>query len=156
MKPAGRHYVYSLADPQSGEVFYIGKGQGKRAWQHEVNTRRGTEKNHLKAQRIRQILSAGLSVDVEVIASFDTAAEALALERALIERLGEGLTNIAGGRQCRLTVGLAFAESTLQRVIPREVYALTASPTELLLYDYLVSGLKVQINIFRFRLGHVS
>jgi hypothetical protein len=29
-------YVYLLRDPRTGEIFYIGKGRGDRAFQHEA------------------------------------------------------------------------------------------------------------------------
>lgn len=148
------HYVYMLVDPRDDTVFYVGKGQGTRAWHHERNVRTGTERNAAKALRIGEILEASLTVGVEIVASFDNAADALDLERDLIRSLKDGLTNIANGSQCRLRAGLAFARHSLSRVVPREVYARDASPTDLLLYDYLVSSMRVQVNILEFQIAH--
>jgi hypothetical protein len=36
-------YVYELIDPRDGKVFYVGKGKGERAWQHEIDVRRGDQ-----------------------------------------------------------------------------------------------------------------
>jgi len=50
-------YVYALKDPQLNPAipFYIGKGAGTRAWDHELRADESA-----KGERIRQIQTAGL------------------------------------------------------------------------------------------------
>jgi hypothetical protein len=50
-------YVYALKDPRSNPAlpFYIGKGAGTRAWEHEVRVDQSA-----KDDRIRQIHAANL------------------------------------------------------------------------------------------------
>ena len=33
-----KYYVYLLSDPKTGEIFYIGKGQGNRVFSHLKDT----------------------------------------------------------------------------------------------------------------------
>lgn len=157
MKLAAGHYVYMLLDPRNGEVFYIGKGQGNRALHHARDVRTGREKNAAKALRISEIHAEGREVEVEVLASFEDAADAFDLERLLISDLKAGLTNIANGSrapQCRLRAGLALAQSRLARMPSRDEFALSASPLDLLLYDYVRSALRVQVSVFQHRLDY--
>lgn len=94
----GRYYVYRLIDPVTGRQFYVGKGQGKRAWHHEANVRAGKlDHNPRKVELIANILSLGLSVEVEIIQRFNDADDALDLEWRLI-REDPSLTNDVSGR----------------------------------------------------------
>lgn len=58
-------YVYTLADPRDGAVFYVGKGKGNRAWQHEAGVRNGRpDGNARKGQLIREVLVARLDKEI--------------------------------------------------------------------------------------------
>lgn len=94
--PAGRWYVYVLADPEDGSIFYVGKGSGERMHWHERNSCR--DRNTVKAERINRILERGGRVLCRVVESFSAEDDAFALECSLILSLRHtGLTNIAGG-----------------------------------------------------------
>ena len=96
--PAGP-YVYALVDPRDGAVFYVGKGKGRRMFEHERESKRGDKyvTNAEKRARIDAILSAGLRVTHRVIARYDSEADAFNAERVLIANL-PGLTNRSRGR----------------------------------------------------------
>src|ERR1039458_5544413 len=82
------HYVYVHKRPD-GHVFYVGKGQGRRAY----STDRGALWEHYVKTRC-----AGTH-DVEIVAYFSTEEEALAHEDALIRKFGSQLLNcISNGR----------------------------------------------------------
>jgi hypothetical protein len=90
-------YVYRLCDPRTNAPFYVGKGQGRRAWQHEAEFRRGAKgSNSKKVAVIADIVSAGLNVLIEIVASYEREADALDHEYRLVDADGT-LTNIAQG-----------------------------------------------------------
>jgi hypothetical protein len=93
------HYVYQLIDPRDAQVFYVGKGQGARAWKHEKRVRAGDTvgDNIKKVARIQEVIGSGFRVLVAIVGRFDKEREALALEAALIGQL-PNLTN--GGTMC--------------------------------------------------------
>jgi hypothetical protein len=70
-------YVYALKDPRSSPAcpFYIGKGAGTRAWEHEVRIDDST-----KGERIRQIQAVGLDVLTVKLVEGLSEAEALRIE----------------------------------------------------------------------------
>jgi hypothetical protein len=91
-----KFYVYQLVDPRSDEVFYVGKGCGRRSNDHERDARRGVESD--KCERIRDILAAGHKVAIVVVSRHADEQSAYAAERALIEKIGlENLTNVLPG-----------------------------------------------------------
>jgi hypothetical protein len=77
------YYVYVLMDSSSKRVFYVGKGQGERIFQHTNEVKRGTveTENQKEIQRIEQ---SGSSVSKLVIGRFDTDKEAFVVESILI------------------------------------------------------------------------
>lgn len=87
------YYVYTLADPRTGEVFYVGKGQGRRAYQHAAEARRNSAGNKERLRIIREILAAGLLPSVVFLASYESEDEAIEHEaREIAARTG--LTNM--------------------------------------------------------------
>lgn len=62
------NYVYQLADPRDGSVFYIGRGRRDRILAHEKEASKGL--NTRKCQRIRAIWAAGLNIERRIIGLF--------------------------------------------------------------------------------------
>lgn len=91
-------YVYVLIDPRDEQVFYVGKGQEDRVFQHENDVRRGAERT-AKEKKISDILNSGQEVKKVVVGRFDTSEEAHSVEGILIHWMygKENLTNIASG-----------------------------------------------------------
>jgi len=78
------YYVYALKDPtlSPAKPFYIGKGTGNRAWEHEIKpdtTRKG--------KRIKIIHSTGQNVLVSILVENLSEIEAIKLEAELISAL---------------------------------------------------------------------
>lgn len=84
-------YVYALA--YEGKVFYVGKGRGRRMFQHVLEALSGG--HGPKCDRIRSIFSSGGEIEYRVIGEYETDAEAYVAERQFIAQGGE-LTNVAG------------------------------------------------------------
>jgi uncharacterized protein len=83
MKGAGVFYVYALKDPRSGRPFYIGKGTGIRAWEHELRTDQSA-----KGKLIREIQAAGFEVLTVKLVEALSEADALRVESELISAFG--------------------------------------------------------------------
>lgn len=96
MKPPTRPYVYALVDPRDGAVFYIGKGTGRRMFQHQLDAKRGRGAETPKRQRLIEILGAGMTVETRVLGEFTSERAAYAAERRLIAE-HKGLTNTHPG-----------------------------------------------------------
>lgn len=102
-------HVYALVDSLSGSVFYVGKGHGRRMFNHEADARRG--KPGAKCDKIREIISSGGSVEYRVLAVFNTDSEAFEAEKMFIADYAN-LTNItAGGGGCAATGGAAVVNA---------------------------------------------
>ena len=88
-------YVYELRD-ESGRPFYVGKGSGRRMWQHEINARAG-RRSHLCA-KLRKMQARGQQVKRVMVFLSPNEAEAFAEEKRLIAYYGrENLTNQTDG-----------------------------------------------------------
>lgn len=93
-------YVYTLTDPRCCSVFYVGKGKGKRAYQHTTYERAGKARyNPRKSQRIADILACGLEPTVTIVERYDIEQDAIDHEAELIATM-EGLTNILSSGWC--------------------------------------------------------
>ena len=98
------YYVYVHKDCASGEVFYVGKGHGQRAW--------NTKSRNSKWESKVKLLSDGWQV--EIVQDDLSENEAFDLEISLIEKyggpqaLGCKLTNEALGGESSLEINLGF------------------------------------------------
>lgn len=95
-----RFYVYTLSDSRTGEVFYVGKGTGKRASHHTRNYALERGKNKHKINKINKIRRNGGTVIASRVKDNITEDRAFELEKFLIEEIGfDDLTNMTkGGR----------------------------------------------------------
>ena len=90
------YYVYNLIDPRNGSVFYVGKGTGNRANQHQQCVIRNREKYSRteKEKLICEILDSGLSVKVVITDRFSNERDAIYEEELQIMHFGiDNLTN---------------------------------------------------------------
>lgn len=91
-----KYYVYLLVDPRNGLPFYVGKGKGDRCKHHKREALEG--RRGARYAVIREILIAGLQVEIRKVKWFDDRREALEYETSLIWTIGpKNLTNKALG-----------------------------------------------------------
>ena len=92
------HYVYLYIDPRDESVFYVGKGQGNRAFAHLKDT-----KESAKVKRIREIEAEKQRVRIEILVhGLPNEETALKIEASVIDLLGPApLTNAVRGYQSR-------------------------------------------------------
>lgn len=88
------YYVYIYIDPRNFEEFYYGKGKGK-GNRKEAHLKDQGDSD--KAKRIKAIKKEGLSPIIKVIAKGLTEREAFLIEKTLIWKLGNTLTNQSSG-----------------------------------------------------------
>ncbi len=92
------HYVYVYTDPRNNSPFYVGKGQGNRAFAHLID-----KSESLKTKRIEEIHAAGLNPKIEILAFGLDKPTAFKVEAAAIDLIGfDNLTNAQIGHQARL------------------------------------------------------
>lgn len=93
------YYVYLLIDPRDSSIFYVGKGKGRRCFNHLYEAR-STNKNSPKLQKIRKIESLGLDVVIKKVEENVTDSQAQELECLIISEArnkGIALTNLTAG-----------------------------------------------------------
>lgn len=120
------YYVYSLIDPRDKEIFYIGKGKGKRAFQH-LNEEYTEEKgNRDKINRIKEIQNQlGKQPEIRFLAECLSEEAAYALEEILIDRIGRKilsygpLTNwiVGGAKEDQYKFSLDENEKTTLEIV---------------------------------------
>jgi len=89
-------YVYEHVRPDTGQVFYVGKGKGSRA------SNFGGRSN-LHKRIVAKLKNLGLSIEVRMVKTLLTETQALALERELVKKYGR--INLGTGTLCNLTNG---------------------------------------------------
>jgi hypothetical protein len=107
------YYVYGLADPTTGEVFYVGKGTGPRRDRHVAQWRKDRHPNPFVSARLT---ACGGACEVRCLADGLTEDAALRLEAKLINE-GDGLANIAHGMSWQARQ-MAACASLLARLKP--------------------------------------
>lgn len=127
----GKFYVYLLTDPRDGRVFYVGKGTGDRKDHHVRDALAGRITNVAKHRRIADIHACGLKVSVFVVHSGDSEAEAYAVERALIVRWHDGLTNMLSGVADQKELATEKALQALSQLKSFDDWLASASPEQL-------------------------
>lgn len=91
-------YVYELADPRTGEAFYVGKGCRNRISQHEKDARKPQKVCSEKINRIKDIWEAGFEVEKRFVAFFKKEQDAYDFEAYRVDEYGlDVLTNIIPG-----------------------------------------------------------
>jgi hypothetical protein len=93
-----KHYVYLYIDPRDDSVFYIGKGNGNRAFAHLTE-----ESEKEKVLRIKDIRGEGFEPRIEILVhGLETDEVAKKIEASVIDLLRIGnLTNIVRGYESR-------------------------------------------------------
>ncbi|HYL45891.1 MAG TPA: hypothetical protein VEU52_02595 [Candidatus Limnocylindrales bacterium] len=88
------YYVYAYVNPLNGQIFYVGKGKGRRVLSHLSDR---TESR--KVETVKQIRAAGKQPQLEILAhGLRNADIALQVEAAVIDALGRRfLTNQVRG-----------------------------------------------------------
>lgn len=89
-----QYYVYLYINPTDGEIFYVGKGKGNRAFQHLTD-----ETEHDKNKKIKEIRKQGKEPIIEIlIHGLEDEEIALKIEAGAIDLLGiNNLTNKVRG-----------------------------------------------------------
>lgn len=89
-----KYYVYLYIDPETDEVFYVGKGKGNRVFSHLYD-----EAESAKVERIRGLRAKGLEPKLEILVhGLDNELDALRIEAAVIDLFGKAtLTNQVRG-----------------------------------------------------------
>jgi hypothetical protein len=131
-----RFYVYVLLRPD-GQAFYVGKGLGKRVFNHEAEARNTTLRTH-KLNVIRAIIKNGGKVSYALPHFCDDEAEAHAVEVQLISSIGrqdlkkgpltnqtdggEGVTGLSTETIARKMANLGGASDDPQRRVANDLF----------------------------------
>ncbi len=87
------HYVYALIDPKDDKIFYVGKGQGNRVFDHANAALAANEVTaNDKLDTIRQIIARGQEVKHLILRHGLKEDEAFIVESVLIDLLTNPLT----------------------------------------------------------------
>ena len=106
-----KYYVYIYMDPDTKEIFYIGKGKGNRVFSH-LNDGSDTD----KVKKIKNLRECGKEPVIEIlIHGLENEETALKVEAAVIDLIGlDGLTNQVKGHYSKL-YGRIGVEQLIQR-----------------------------------------
>jgi len=90
-----KFYVYLLSDPDTNEIFYVGKGKGNRVFSHLKKLNDGSE----KSQKIEELNNRGENPKIELLVhGVDDEITIKKVESAIIDLIDKkNLTNKVGG-----------------------------------------------------------
>jgi hypothetical protein len=105
------YYVYLLQDPETDQVFYVGKGTGNRIFAHLDQALTNPQETD-KLDMIHAIQEKGVQVKHLIHRHGLTEKEAFEVEASLIDFIGsEGLTNIVSGYKSNDRGQMTIAEA---------------------------------------------
>lgn len=105
-----KYYVYLYIDPDTDEIFYVGKGQGDRVFSHLNDTNESE-----KTQKIKEIQGKGKQPKIEILIHGLGEEEAARVEASVIDLIGiDKLTNKVHGWRSSL-YGRLTVEQLVQR-----------------------------------------
>lgn len=125
-----KFYTYFLIDPRNQQIFYVGKGQGKRLHHHVANVSAGRFDNPAKCKRIMDITENGHTVIERHFSWHENGVDALNAERVLIDRFPD-LTNAMRGAVPLIEREIMKIEYFLKWVIPYERWIARARPDQI-------------------------
>ncbi len=139
-----KFYVYIYSNPQTDEIFYVGKGKGNRVFAHIEDRFESHKVNY-----IRDLRSKGIEPKIEIlIHGLEDEKTALRVESSIIDLIGiENLTNRQSGYKSatfgRMTIeqiNSAYDKQTVNveepSILIRISQAFRYSMSEIELYDY--------------------
>lgn len=89
--PETGYYTYALLCPIQNDLFYVGKGQKNRVFQHKNQSG-----NRFKVERVAAIKKAGLDIEYLILSKHESEIAAYEAENDLMAAIGyQNLTNIA-------------------------------------------------------------
>jgi len=130
LDPSPVYYVYELVRPDTGAVFYVGKGserQPPRVDDHVRHAKNG-KRGH-KFSVIRKLLRAGLSPEERRVSEHQSERQALLEERRLVKARGlDQLTNDAPGGQSPPTGDDHWTRKHPEKVLRGDKHPARANP----------------------------
>ncbi len=139
-----KYYVYLYSNPTTGEVFYVGKGKGNRAFAHLDDP-----SDSKKVEYIRKLRAQGIEPKIEMlIHGLVDEKTALRVESSIIDLISiKKLTNVQSGyksstfgRMSLEQIASAYDKQPIKIKVPailiRINQAFRHSMTEMELYDY--------------------
>lgn len=145
-----KFYVYLLISPINKRIFYVGKGENNRVFQHANAAIKETDKQSDKLDVIRKLLAAETPPQISIVRHGLTESEALLLEASLIDLLRfmeheaytPIMTNIVAGHDSSLfglrspkKLEALYATEKLDTIEPCILIKINKSKTERNLYD---------------------
>jgi len=114
------YYVYQLIDPRTNDIFYIGKGQEKRMYQHVDAVKRNKIPNGSNTKlgnKIKKILILGLKIKYKKVFITEIEQEAYDKEKQLIKEIGlENLCNLTYGGEGGGMLGKTISEKQKKQI----------------------------------------
>ena len=108
-------YVYTLIDPRTNKIFYVGKGTGNRVLLHK-KFRSGC-RNNQKDKVIKEILESHDTVPYHIVKEFSNENEAYDFEEKLIAEIGlKNLTNKTSSKRPPNQLSVKRSNETIKKI----------------------------------------